>query len=106
MEKVIDLLKSEREQTKHAIEFFKKEIKSSEEAIEKLQSPDFIEKHKDSSNWTESWTIEQYIRFNVSSYNRAISKYTEKLGEANEYLLQIEKALTVLNGGARKTPSL
>lgn len=97
MEKVINLLKSEREQTKRSIKFFKKEIEFNKEAVEKLQSPDFIEKHKDSSNWTESWTIEQYIRLNVDSSNRAIAEYTEKLGEANEYLLQIERALRALN---------
>lgn len=97
MEKVINLLISERERTEHAIEFFKKEIKLCEEDIERLQSQDFIEKHKDSSNWTESWTIEQYIKFNLDSDNRAVTNYTEKLGEANEYLLQIEKALMALN---------
>ena len=97
MDKIINLLKSEREQTKRSIEFFKKEIETGERAIEELQSPEFIEKHKDSSNWTESWTIEQFIKLNVSSYNRAIIKYTEKLEEANDYLRQIERALTVLN---------
>jgi len=104
MEKVINLLKSERKKTKHSIEFFKKEIKLGEEAIEELQSPGFIEKHKDSNNWTESWTIEQYIRLNVDSYNRSITRYTEKLREANEYLLQLERALKVLVqiGGVRR----
>ena len=97
MDKVIDLLKSEREQTKRSIEFLKKEINHGKKAVEELQSPEFIEKHKDSSNWTESWTIKQYIKLNVSSYNRAIAKYTKKLEEANNYLLQIERALTVLN---------
>lgn len=97
MEKIIDLLKSEREQTKRSIEWLKKEIKYSKKAVEELQSPEFIEKHKDSSNWTEDWTIEQFIKLNVNSYNRAITKYTEKLEEANDYLLQIERALTVLN---------
>lgn len=97
MEKVINLLKSEREQTKRSIEFFKKEIKNGKKAVEELQSPEFIEKHKDSSNWTESWTIKQYIKLNVSSYNRAIAKYSEKLEEANNYLRQIERALTVLD---------
>ena len=102
MEKVIDLLISERVQTERAIEFFKKEIERDKEAIEQLQSPNFIERHKDSSNWTESWTIEQFIRCNVSSYNRAITKYTEKLGEANEYLLQIERALDIVRRIRRK----
>ena len=97
MEKVINLLISEREQTKRSIEFFKKEIEHAKEAIEELQSPEFIEKHKDSSNWSESWTIQQFIKLNVSSNNRAIAKYSEKLEDANDYLLQIERALTVLN---------
>lgn len=97
MDKVIELLKSEREQTKHSIEVFKKEIEHSKKANEELKSPEFIEKHKNSSNWSESWTIEQYILVNVSSNIRAIAKYTEKLEEANDYLLQIERALTVLN---------
>lgn len=97
MDKVIDLLKSEGEQTRHLIEFLKKEIKHSKKAIEELQSPEFIEKHKDSSNWSESWTIQQFIGLNVSSNNRAIAMYTEKLEEANEYLRQIERALTTLS---------
>lgn len=97
MDKVIDLLKSERERTKRSIEFLKKEVEHGKKAIEELQSPEFIEKHKDSSNWSESWTIEQYIRLNISSNNRAVAKYSESLEKANEYLLQIEKALTVLN---------
>lgn len=96
MEKVIDLLKSEMERTRLSIRFFKKEIEYGKEANEELQSPEFIEKLKDSSNWSEDWTIEQYIRANVSSNNRAIAKYTEKLEYANDYLLQIEKALIVL----------
>ena len=97
MDKVIDLLKSERERIKRSIYFFKEGVEHGKKAIEELQSPDFIEKHKDSSNWTESWTIEQYIRLNISSNNRAVAKYSESLEKANEYLLQIEKALTVLN---------
>lgn len=97
MDKVIELLKSEREQTKCSIEFFKKEIKYGKKANEELQSPEFIERHKDSSNWTEDWTIKQYIAANVSSNNRAIAKYTKKLEEANDYLRQVERALTVLN---------
>lgn len=102
MDKVINLLKSEREQTTRLIEFFKKEIEYGNEANKALISPGFIEKHKDSCNWTESWTIEQYIRANVNSNNRAIAKYTEKLDDANDYLLQIERALAVLNEGARR----
>lgn len=97
MEKVINLLKSERERTKRFIKFLKEEVERSKKAIEELQSPGFIEKHKDSSNWSESWTIEQYIKLNLSSNNRAVAKYSERLEEANEYLLQIERALTVLN---------
>lgn len=97
MEKVVGLLKSEREQTKHLIGFFKEEIEHCKKAIEELQSPEFIEKHKNSSNWSEDWTIQQFIGLNVSSNNRAIVKYTKKLEEANEYLRQIERALTVLN---------
>lgn len=96
MKKVINLLKSEREQIKHLIEFFKKEINNSKKAVEELQSPEFIEKYKDSSNWTEDWTIQCYIKANVRSHNRAITKYSEKLEEANDYLLQIERALTIL----------
>lgn len=103
MEKVIDLLQFEREQAKHTIEFFKKEIEHGKEANEELQSPEFIEKHKNSSNWSEDWTIQQFIRFNVSSNNRAIAKYTKKLEEANDYLLQIERALTMLNQVWRNT---
>lgn len=34
---------------------------------------------------------------NVSANIRAIAKYTGKLEEANDYLLQIERALTTLN---------
>lgn len=96
MEKIIDLLKSEREKTNHLIKFLKEEIENGKKAIKKLQSPEFIEKHKESSNWTESWTIEQFIKLNVCSNNRAITEYTEKLEEANEYLRQIESALAVL----------
>lgn len=102
MDKVIKLLKSERKQTTRSIEFFKKEIEHCDEANKELQSPGFIEKHKDSCNWTEGWTIEQYIRANVISNNRAIAKYTEKLDDANDYLLQIERALAVLNEVARR----
>lgn len=99
MERVIDLLKSEREETKRLIEFFKEEIEHDKKAIEELQSPEFIEKHKNSNNWSDdwTWTIKQFIKLNVSSNNRAIASYSEKLEEANEYLLQIERALTVLN---------
>ena len=97
MEKVIDLLKSERDQTKHLIKFFKKEIKRCKKANEELQSPGFIEKHKNSHMWSEDWTIQQFIGLNVSSNNRAIAGYSEKLKEANDYLLQIERALVVLN---------
>lgn len=102
MEKVIYLLKSEREQTRHSIEFFEKEINLSKKAVEELQSPGFIEKHKNSSNWSEDWTIQQFIDLNVSSNNRAIANYTKKLEEANDYLLQIERALTMLNEVLRR----
>lgn len=34
---------------------------------------------------------------NVNAYNRAITKYTKKLEEANEYFRQLERALTTLN---------
>lgn len=99
MEKVIDLLKSEREETKRLIEFFKEEIEHDKKAIEELRSPEFIEEHKNSNNWSDDWTwmIKQFIKLNVSSNNRAITSYSEKLEEANDYLLQIERALTVLN---------
>lgn len=97
MEKVIDLLTCERERTKHSIAFLKKEIKYGKKAIKELQSPEFYEKHKDSSSWSEDWTVKQYIRINVDSNNRAVAKYTKKLEEANDYLRQIERALTVLN---------
>lgn len=97
MEKVIDLLTCERERTKRSIEWLKKEIKYGQKSNEKLLSPEFIEKHKNSSNWSEDWTIKQYIAVNVSSNNRAIAKYTEKLEDANDYLNQIERALTALN---------
>lgn len=97
MEKVIDLLKTEREQTKRSIQFFKEEIEHSKKANEELQSPEFIEKHKNSNNWSNDWTIQQFIDLNVSSNNRAIVSYSEKLEEANDYLRQIERALTVLN---------
>lgn len=97
MEKVIDLLKSERERTKHLIEFFKEEIEHGKKANEESQSPEFIEKHKNSNNWSDNWTIQQFIDLNVSSNNRATAKYTEKLEEANDYLFQIERALTALN---------
>ena len=97
MEKVIDLLNSDREKILHSIKFFEKEIEHGKKAVEELQSPEFFEKHKDSGNWTESWTIEKYIKINVVSNNRAIAKYTEKLEEANDYLRQLESALTVLN---------
>lgn len=97
MEKVLDLLKSEREETKRLIEFFKNEIRDRKKAVREMKSPGFIEKHKTSSNWSEDWTIQQFIGLNVSSNNRAIAKYTEKLEDANDYLNQIERALTVLN---------
>ena len=97
MEKVIDLLKSERERTQRSIKFFKEEIEYGKKANEELQSPEFIEKHKNSYNWSDDWTIKQFIDLNVSSNNRAIASYSEKLEEANDYLLQIERALTVLN---------
>lgn len=97
MDKIIDLLKSERERTKRLIKFFKEEIEHGKKAIEELQSPEFIEKHKNSSNWSEDWTIQQFIGLNVSSNNRAVAKYSESLEEANEYLRQIERALTTLN---------
>lgn len=97
MDKVIDLLKSEREETKRSIEFFKKEIETSKKAVDELQSSEFIDKHKDSSNWSEDWTIQQFIDLNVDSNNRAIAKYTKKLEDANDYLNQIERTLTVLN---------
>lgn len=103
MEKVIDLLKSEREQTKRSIEFFKKEIEHGKEANKELQSPGFIERHKNSSNWSEDWTIQRFIDLNVSSNNRAIAKYTKKLEEANDYLLQIERALVIC---IKSTPRL
>lgn len=96
MDKIIDLLKSEMERTKLSIMFFKKEIEHCKKANEELQSPEFIEKHKNSSNWSEDWTIEQYIRASVSSNNRVVAKYTDKLEDANDYLLQIERALIVL----------
>lgn len=97
MDKVIELLTCERERTKRSIKWLKNEIKHGKKAVREMKSPGFIEKHKTSSNWSEDWTIKQYIDLNVNSNNRAIAKHTEKLEEANDYLLQIERALTVLN---------
>lgn len=98
MDKVIELLKSEREETKRSIKFFKEEIEHGKKANEELQSPEFIEKHKNINNWSDDWTIQQFIDLNVSSNNRAIASYSEKLEGARDYLRQIERALTVLNG--------
>lgn len=97
MENVIDLLECERERTKRSIKWLKNEIKHAKKAVKELQSPEFYEKHKDSSNWSEDWTLKHYIVANVSSNNRAIAKYTKKLEEANDYLHQIERALTVID---------
>lgn len=96
MEKVIELLKSERKSLKSSIRFYKEEIEQDKSGIQDLQSDLFLEKHKDNSCWSDNWTIHDYIRVNVESRNRAIDDFSKRLKDAEEYLSQIEKALKIL----------
>lgn len=50
MDKVIDLLTCERERTKRSIKWLKNEIRDRKKAVRELKSPEFIEKHKNSSS--------------------------------------------------------
>lgn len=99
MEKVIDLLNSEKQHLEHRISFYTDEIETGKAAIKDLQSQEFIERNKDHECWSEDWTIQDYIKLNVGSTNRAIEKHSKRLTEMKDYLSQIEKALKILKGG-------
>lgn len=98
MEKVVELLKGERKKLKSSIRFYKEEIEQDKNGVQELQSNLFIEKHKDASCWSADWTIHDYIKVNVESRNRTIDDFSKRLGDAQEYLSQIEKALKILKG--------
>lgn len=99
MEKVIDLLDSEKQHLINLINHCIDEIETGKAAIKDLQSPEFVERNKDRECWSEEWTIQDYIELNVNSNNRVIEKHSKRLAEMKDYLSQIEKALKILKGG-------
>lgn len=99
MEKVIDLLDSEKQHLIDMISFYIDEIETGKAAIKDLQSPEFIERNKDHECWSEDWTIQDFIKLNADSNNHAIEAYSKRLAEDKDYLSQIERALKILKGG-------
>lgn len=99
MEKVINLLDSEKQHLINMISHCINEIEIGKAAIKDLQSPEFVERKKDCECWSEKWTIQDYIELNVNSYNRAIEKHSKRLAEMRDYLSQIERALKILKSG-------
>lgn len=99
MDKVINLLDSEKQHLINLISHCIDEIETGKAANKDLQSPEFIERNKDRECWSEKWTIQDYIKLNVDSNNRTIEKHSKRLAEMKEYLSQIEKALKILKGG-------
>lgn len=98
MDKVIELLNSEKHRLTHEISFYIDEIETAKAAIKDLQSSEFIERNKDHECWSEDWTIQDFIELNVDSHNRAIDDYSKSLAEEKDYLSQIERALKILEG--------
>lgn len=96
MEKVINLLNSEKQHLTHQIRHCIDDIETGKAANKDLQSPEFIERNKDRACWSEDWTIQDYIELNVNANNRAIEARSKKLAEKKDYLSQIERALEIL----------
>ena len=99
MEKVIELLNSEKQHLTIQIRQCIDDIEKGKASIKDLQSPEFIERNKDRECWSKDWTIQDYIELNVNSTNRAIESRSKRLAENKDYLSQIEKALKILKGG-------
>jgi predicted RNase H-like nuclease (RuvC/YqgF family) len=99
MEKVINLLYSEKKNLTHKISHHIEAIEKGKAAIKDLQSPEFVERNKNRECWSEDWTIHDYIKLNVDSNNRAIEDYSKRLAEMRDYLSQIERALKILKSG-------
>lgn len=96
MDKVIELLNSEKQYLTNHISHYIDEIEKGKAAIKDLQSHEFIERNKDRECWSEDWTIQDYIKVNVDSNNRAIEAHSKRLAEKKDYLSQIERALKIL----------
>lgn len=96
MDKVINLLNSEKQHLTNQISHCIDSIETGKAAIKDLQSPEFIERNKDRECWSEGWAIRDYIELNVNATNRSIEAYSKRLAEKKDYLSQIEKALKIL----------
>lgn len=96
MEKVIELLNSEKQRLTRIISYCIEEIEKGKAAIKDLQSHEFVEQNKDRECWSEEWTIQDYIELNVNATNRSIEAYSKRLAEKKDYLSQIERALNIL----------
>jgi len=96
MDKVINLLNSEKQHLTIKISHHIDEIEKGKAAIKDLQSPEFIERNKDRECWSEEWTIQDYIELNVDANKRSVEAYSERLAEKKDYLSQIEKVLKIL----------
>lgn len=96
MDKVINLLNSEKQHLTNRISHHIDEIETRKAAVKDLQSPEFIEQNKDRECWSEEWTIQDYIKLNVNANNRSIEAYSKRLAEMKDYLSQIERALKIL----------
>lgn len=96
MDKVINLLNSEKQHLTSQISHHIDSIKTGKAAIKNLQSSEFVERNKDRKCWSEDWTIQDYIELNVNANNRAIEAHSKRLAEKKDYLSQIERALKIL----------
>lgn len=96
MDKVIDLLNSEKKHLKSQISHHIDSIETGKAANKDLQSPEFVERNKHRECWSEDWTIQDFIELNVDSNNRAIESHSKRLAEKRDYLSQIERALKIL----------
>lgn len=96
MDKVIKLLNSEKQDLTNKISLYIDAIETEKAANKDLQSPEFVERNKERECWSEDWTIQDYIEFNVNAAKRSIEGYSERLAETKDYLSQIERALKIL----------
>ena len=96
MDKVINLLNSEKQCLTSQISHHIDSIEEGKAANKDLQSHEFVERNKDRECWSEDWTIQDYIKLNVNANNRAIEAHSKILAEKKDYLSQIERALKIL----------
>ena len=90
MSMVIDLLTETRASLKHQVAFMTDELVENQKALMDLQSGSFIERNKNNSWWSETWTIHDYIRVNAESHERAIKRYLKEIDTKNDYISQID----------------